>query len=50
MTLILCWQNVGKPAYTGRRQGRTEVDLIDVGGRVETLLDVGCPLAVRDAV
>jgi hypothetical protein len=50
MALILCWQNVGKPAYMRSRQAGADGGSPDVGGRAETLVDVTPAAAVRHAV
>jgi hypothetical protein len=46
----LCEQNVGKPAYTGHRQGGVDAELLDAGGRAETLVDDTSAQVVRRAV
>ena len=50
MALILCWQNVGKSADTGHRQGGTDADSLDAGGRAETLVDDTSAQVVSHAV
>jgi hypothetical protein len=41
MALILCRQNVGKPADMGHRRGRAAAGSPGVGGRAETPVDFG---------
>ena len=50
MALILCWQNVGKPADTGHRRQRVDAGSPDVGGRADTPVDVGAVLEAHLAV
>jgi hypothetical protein len=47
---VPCGQNVGKPAYTGHRQGGDDAGLLDAGGRAETTVDDTSAPLVRHAV